>query len=242
MNFQSYKFVLSVSGLAVGLILPLVCVLLSSLWDIDGFAYLTFFIPGVFAGFGFVLGFVMDKFMAQRQVLERINRSLKEQSIMDELTGQYNRRHIVLEIEKEIERARRYKHTLSGIMIDVDDFKKYNDRYGHLLGDYILKEVTSVFGHCIRTIDVLGRYGGDEFLILLPEATPETAHVVADRIKKAVAGHPFMHKKKALKVTVSIGVHYFSDLTNVDKNDFVDSIDKALYQAKNLGKNRVVEK
>lgn len=242
MNFQSYKFVLGVSGLAVGLILPLVCVLLSSLWDVDGFAYLTFMMPLIFAAFGAVLGFVMDKFMAQKQVLERINGSLKEQSIMDELTGQYNRRHIVLEIQKEIERARRYQHTLAGIMIDVDDFKKFNDRFGHLFGDYILKEVTVVFDHCIRTIDVLGRYGGDEFMILLPEAKPDTAHVVADRIKKAIGQHPFVHKKRPIKVTVSIGVHYFPDLTNVDKNDFVDTIDKALYQAKNLGKNRVVEK
>jgi diguanylate cyclase (GGDEF)-like protein len=192
--------------------------------------------------FGLILGIVIDKYIDQRTVLERINRSLKEESIMDELTGKYNRRYILVELEKEIERARRYKHTLAGIMIDVDDFKKFNDRYGHLLGDTILKEVTNVFDHCIRTIDILGRYGGDEFIIILPEATTETAKVVAERIKKAIREQSIAFKKKALKVTVSIGLHYFSDLTNVDKNDFIEKIDQALYLAKTAGKNRIAAK
>jgi diguanylate cyclase (GGDEF)-like protein len=209
---------------------------------VDGFVYLTSWIPVFFAGFGFIIGFLIDKLYRQKAILEKVNHSLKEESIMDELTGQYNRRHIMYELEKEIERARRYKHTLAGIMIDVDDFKKFNDRYGHLLGDTILKEVTSVFDHCIRTIDVLGRYGGDEFIILLPEAGPETAKVVADRIKKSIGEHVVTHKKKALKVTVSIGFHYFDDLTNTDKKEFIDKIDQALYLAKTSGKNRVASK
>lgn len=242
MNWQSYKYSLALAGMALGLIVPLACIFLSSLWDIDGFAYLAFFIPAVFMVFGFAFGFLVDKLMEQKQRLETINSSLKEQSIIDELTGKYNRRHILLELDKELDRARRYKHTLAGIMIDVDDFKKFNDRYGHLLGDYILKEVTTVFEHSIRTIDVLGRYGGDEFIILLPEATPATAPLVAERIKKALHEHPFMFKKKQLKVTVSIGAHYFDDLTTTDKSDFIDKIDQSLYKAKAAGKDRVVAK
>lgn len=225
-----------------GLVIPIACVVLSALWDVDGFAYLAFLIPLFFAVFGFVIGLLIDKFFEQKRVLERINHSLKEESIMDELTGQYNRRHILYELEKEIERARRYKHTLAGIMIDVDDFKKFNDRYGHLFGDTILKEVTNIFDHCVRTIDVLGRYGGDEFIILLPEANPDTAKVVAERIKKALGEHTILYKKKPLKVTVSMGVHYFEDLTNVDKKDFIEKIDQALYLAKTSGKNRVASK
>ncbi len=242
MKFASYKITLAISGLAVGLAIPIACVALSAVWDVDGFAYLTFSIPFFFVSFGFVTGLLIDKFFEQKLILERINRSLKEESIMDELTGQYNRRHILYELEKEIERARRYKHTLAGIMIDVDDFKKFNDRYGHLLGDTILKEATHVFDHCIRTIDVLGRYGGDEFIILLPEASADTAKVVAERIKKAMGEHAIVFKKKTLKVTVSIGMHYFEDLTNVDKKDFIDKIDQALYLAKTSGKNRVASK
>lgn len=242
MNWQQYRYSLALAGLVLGLAVPVVCVYLSSLWDIDGFAYLSFFIPLSFAGFGLLIGSLVDKLLAQKERFARRSGFLLEQSIIDELTGRYNRRHILLELDKEIERARRYKHTLGGIMIDVDDFKKFNDKHGHLLGDYILKEVTRVFDRCVRTIDVLGRYGGDEFVILLPEATPETATVVAERIKKSMHDHPFIFKKKPLKVTCSIGVHYFHDLTNVDKADFIDQIDKALYKAKTAGKDRVVTK
>ncbi len=242
MNWQSYRYSLALGGMVLGLAVPLACVFFSSIWDVDGFAYLAFFVPMSFMAFGFGFGWLYDKFKEQRALLERSNVVLKEQSIVDELTGQYNRRHALLELEKELERARRYKHTLAGIMIDVDDFKKFNDKYGHLVGDYILKEVTHVFDHCIRTIDVLGRYGGDEFIIILPEATPDTATIVADRIKKAIHEHPFEHKKKPLKVTVSIGVHYFEDLSKMDKADFIDKIDQALYKAKQAGKDRVVTK
>ena len=241
-KFWSYKIYLAIAGLLIGLLVPVAIVVLSALLDVDGFAYLSFFIPVIFTLFGFLSGFLIDKLFQQKSMLEKVNHSLKEESIMDELTGQYNRRHILYELEKEIERARRYKHTLAGIMIDVDDFKKYNDRYGHPFGDIVLKEVTNVFDHCIRTIDVLGRYGGDEFIILLPEATVDTAKVVAERIKKAIGEHTIMHKKKALKVTVSIGIHYFEDLTHMDKKDFIDKIDQALYLAKTSGKNRIASK
>ncbi len=202
------------------------------------YAYMGVSTPAVFALFGVFSGGLLDKFYKQKQTLEEVNVFLKEQSIIDELTGFYNRRHILQEIEKEIERARRYKHTLVGIMIDIDDFKKYNDKYGHLLGDYVLKESAKVFDHSIRTIDILGRYGGDEFLIVLPEATLETGHVVAERIKKTMAKHEFKVKNRAIKVTVSMGVHFFDDLTDTDKNLFIETIDKALFQAKTQGKNR----
>ena len=242
MNWQQYKYSLALAGMVLGLAVPVVCVYLSSVWDVDGFAYLAFFIPASFTVFGFLIGHLVDKLAQQKAFFAQSSSSLKEQSILDEMTEQYNRRHILLELDKEIERARRYKHTLAGIMIDVDDFKKFNDKHGHLMGDYILKEVTHVFDHCIRTIDVLGRYGGDEFMILLPEATAETATIVAERIKKALHEHPFIFKKKTFKVTCSIGVHYFEDLTNLDKADFIDKIDQALYKAKTTGKDRVVTK
>jgi len=194
--------------------------------------------PLVFAGFGRFTGGILDKFYEQRESLGEVNKFLQEQSIIDELTGFYNRRHILLEIEKEVERARRYKHTLVGIMIDVDDFKKFNDKYGHLFGDYVLKECAKIFDHCIRTIDILGRYGGDEFLIILPEATLDTGHIVADRIKATMAKHEFKAKNRPVKVTVSMGVHFFDNLEEIDKNTFIEKIDRSLFQAKSLGKNR----
>src|SRR3989338_5122588 len=108
----SYKTYLAAAGFLAGLSIPIACVVLSALWDIDGFAYLTFSIPGIFCLFGLILGTEIDKLFEQKAMLGKINRSLKEESIMDELTNQYNRRHILLELDKEIERARRYNHTL----------------------------------------------------------------------------------------------------------------------------------
>ncbi len=241
MKWQQFRYSLALAGLLLGLTVPLLCVYLGSIWDFDAFAYLVLCIPVIFMGFGFLFGYLVDKFNDQKKKMEGMNSTLREQSFVDELTGQYNRRHILMELDKELERARRYKHTLAGIMIDVDDFKKFNDKHGHLMGDYILKEVTNVFGHCIRTIDVLGRYGGDEFMILLPEATPETAQIVGERIKKAMHEHPFVFKKKNFKVTCSIGLHYFGDLAKTDKADFIDKIDQALYKAKTAGKDRVAK-
>ena len=242
MNWQQYKYSLALAGLLTGLAVPVLCVYFGSIWDMDAFAYLALFIPALFTLFGFAFGHLVDRFNEQKRTMERMNSALREQSFVDELTGQYNRRHILTELDKELERARRYRHTLAGIMIDIDDFKKFNDKHGHLMGDYILKEVTQVFDHCIRTIDVLGRYGGDEFMILLPEAKPDTATIVAERIKKAMHEHAFTFKKRLFKVTCSIGVHYFADLANVDKADFIDKIDQALYKAKTAGKDRVVAK
>ena len=202
------------------------------------YLYMGIATPAVFAVFGRFAGILLDKFYEQQTSLGEVNKFLTEQSIIDELTGFYNRRHILLEIEKEVERARRYKHTLVGIMIDVDDFKKFNDKYGHLTGDYVLKEAAKIFDRCIRTIDVLGRYGGDEFVIILPEATLETGQIVAERIKNSFAKHEFIAKNRPIKVTVSMGIHFFDDLREMDKLSFIEKIDKALFQAKNHGKNR----
>ncbi len=211
-------------------------------WQAYSFFYLYIGVttPIVFTFFGRTVGVWLDKFDEQKQSLDEVNTFLKEQSIMDELTGFYNRRHILTEIEKELERAKRYNHTLVGIMIDVDDFKKYNDKYGHLFGDTVLKEVAKIFDRCIRTIDVLGRYGGDEFIILLPEANLETGFIVANRIRETVAKQEFKVKKRGIHVTVSLGVHFFDNLTEVDKNIFIETIDRALFQAKEGGKNRAV--
>lgn len=203
------------------------------------YVYMTFGTPFVFALFGFALGHFIDRFFTQRAYLENLNSQLKAQSIMDDLTGRYNHRHIIVEIDKEIERARRYKHTLAGMMIDVDEFKKFNDKHGHLAGDYVLREVANAFDQSIRKIDILGRYGGDEFLIILPESNQEIARIVADRIQKTLAAKEFTFKGKTLKVTVSIGLFFFEKLDDMDVTGFIESIDKALMKAKSLGKNRV---
>ncbi len=204
------------------------------------YAYMAFGTPLIFACFGLFAGFFVDRFFQQRADLEMLNLQLKEQSIMDDLTGLYNHRHILVEIEKEIERARRYKHPLAGMMIDVDDFKRFNDKYGHLTGDYVLREVAHIFDQSIRKIDIIGRYGGDEFLIILPESAFDNAKVVAHRIQKNLATHEFLVKDRPMKVTASIGLFGFGDLTDLEATGFIEKVDQALLKAKALGKNRVL--
>ena len=202
------------------------------------YIYMAATTPLVFTVFGFFIGSYTDRFEAQNESLEKMNILLKEQSIMDELTGFHNRRQIMTEIQKEIARARRYNHKIAGIMIDVDDFKKFNDQYGHLYGDYVLREVARSIDHCIRSTDILGRYGGDEFIIILPESNPETADIVASRIRNAIAMHDFEAKGEPVSVTVSMGIHFFEDMEKVDKISFIENIDQALFKAKDLRKNK----
>lgn len=252
-SMKSYKSLLALVGVVLGFGAPVGSILFRGLmvgrhshWlaneiHVHSFYYLYMSLatPLIFAAFGLSLGYLIDRFFSQKEYLEELNNQLKAQSMMDDLTGQYNRRHILIEIEKEIERARRYNHTLAGLMIDVDDFKKFNDRFGHLVGDYVLREASAVFLQSIRKIDVIGRYGGDEFLIILPESSQETATTVAHRIQKNIAKHEFLYHKKALKVSVSIGLFFFEDLKEMDVTGFIEKIDKALRRAKTLGKNRV---
>src|SRR3989344_865754 len=136
-------------------------------------------VPLLFGVAGFQMGLGRDKLHEQTVVL-------RNQSRTDDLTGHYNHRHLMIEMEKEIERAHRYKHTLSGMMLDVDDFKKINDKHGHLAGDEVLRQIADVVDQSVRKIDILGRYGGDEFFVILPESDKQAAYVVAERIQKNV--------------------------------------------------------
>ena len=123
------------------------------------------FVTGVF---GFILGFLEDKALLQKTTLERMSAQLERQSMTDDITGLYNHRHILVEIDREVERANRYGRMLSGMMIDIDNFKKVNDQHGHLVGDALLREFADVLQRSIRKVDILGRYGGDEFFVILP--------------------------------------------------------------------------
>lgn len=203
------------------------------------YIYITTTIPVVFAVFGFILGHLRDKVFSQKSDLERLAVRLKHQSMTDDVTGLYNHRHILVEIEREVERANRYGRILSGMMIDIDDFKKVNDQYGHLSGDLLLREVAQLLEQSIRKVDILGRYGGDEFLVILPESTFEAAKVVAERVQRNFQGHVFSTKEGPLSITVSIGLFSFQDLKKIDRETFIEKADQALLRAKQLGKNTV---
>lgn len=181
-----------------------------------------------------------DKF--EDQVTRSHIRTLEHDSITDFLTGLYNRRHILEELEKEENRALRYGRQFSGMLLDVDEFKSVNDTYGHLTGDYVLSEVAKMIQDTLRKVDVLGRYGSDEFLIILPEADLEGARIVAERVMKNIAEHTFKSHGKQWHLSVSIGLSFFEDGkgAEIDSVVFLDKLDQALLQAKKQGKNQIV--
>jgi len=157
-------------------------------------------------------------------------------AVTDELTGLHNRRFLNERLADESLRARRYGGSLSLLMLDCDDFKAYNDRFGHLSGDDALIELADVLREAVRDVDVVARYGGEEFCILLPATDEAGAFVVAEKVREAVAAHGFGPTKETL--TVSVGI---ATLPNhaIDEEGLQRAADGALYAAKDGGKNRV---
>ncbi len=160
-------------------------------------------------------------------------------SITDPLTGLHNRRYLEARLTEELSRSKRYNYPLSFMMIDIDDFKLYNDRNGHQAGDRALEITAQCLRAALRKVDVASRYGGEEFSILLPQTTLQEAGVLADRIRRKILSAPFPHGKSQPlgAVTVSIGLSTFS--ASLDSAEaIVRAADRALYHAKSHGKNR----
>jgi len=170
----------------------------------------------------------------------RRTEDLKKISITDGLTDLFNRRFFQERLTEEIERAKRHGHSVSLIMLDIDDFKNYNDTYGHLVGDEALKMVASLIRKSVRTIDLVSRYGGEEFAVILPITEVAATCSVAERIRSSVAGQFFPDQafQFAVKVTVSMGIaSYPAEAENLQ--ELIGNADKALYLAKVGGKNKV---
>ncbi|MBC8492163.1 MAG: diguanylate cyclase [Chloroflexi bacterium] len=157
----------------------------------------------------------------------------------DGLTGIYNRRHFFELAEHELSRARRYGHPVSAIMLDVDHFKQVNDTYGHAAGDQVLRAVAERCGDNIRDIDILGRYGGEEFAIILPATDLTVAQIAAERLRRCIADVPVPTDKGDLTVTISLGVAS-SAQDDEDVAALLNRADAAMYAAKQAGRNRVV--
>lgn len=164
----------------------------------------------------------------------------KRLSITDELTGLFNYRYLQQRLDDEIERARRYGRSLSMLMLDADDFKKYNDTHGHVAGDIALAEIGTVLHAAVREIDVVCRYGGEEFAVLLPETDAEGAFVVAEKVREAVASHSFLDAdgNRGVRLTVSIGLATYP-ASAADREELLRQADDALYNAKTTGRDRV---
>ncbi|MBF0331502.1 MAG: GGDEF domain-containing protein [Candidatus Omnitrophica bacterium] len=169
----------------------------------------------------------------------QLYKEVENMAITDGLTRMHTRRYLSERFEEEFNRAKLRKSPLSILMIDVDHFKKVNDQYGHLTGDVILREIARLISLQIREIDIAGRYGGEEFCVILPETDKPGALVVAERIRLAVNAQKIKAYDTALAASVSIGVSTLPDDAG-KMDELLDKSDWALYRAKKLGRDRVV--
>ncbi len=159
----------------------------------------------------------------------------------DSLTGLFNRRYFDIRLEEEFLRARRYNLALSLAMLDIDDFKPFNDAEGHVAGDNILKEVAHIMGHAVRSHDIVARIGGEEFAIIMPQTPNSEAFRISERIRENIKNNvkPTWKKYYKKQLTICGGVATFPECCS-DKNTLVKYADKALYRAKKQGKDMTV--
>lgn len=180
-------------------------------------------------------------FVALVDVTEQkeLAKRLETMAMTDELTGLFNRRYFTQRGEEEFQQARRYQLPFSLMMLDLDRFKSVNDIYGHDAGDYVLKQFAVLMRHSLREVDILGRLGGEEFGVLLPNTDGDHTLILAERLRQTIEAHSFEIRGKSLGMTTSIGVAtYHEDSASLD--ELLIQADSALYRAKNQGRNRVM--
>ena len=175
-------------------------------------------------------------------VLGRYDDALARLTIIDHLTQIYNHRYLQEQLAAEIARSDRTHGPVTCLMIDVDNFKTVNDRLGHPFGDHVLSTIARTIKEAVRRVDCVGRYGGEEFLVIMPQTAGLAAQAVADRVLGAVRGSWFGIEGQGVSVTVSIGLATYPspDIGINSKEGLIAASDKALYQAKRAGKNRSV--
>jgi diguanylate cyclase (GGDEF)-like protein len=173
------------------------------------------------------------------KALQEKNRELQELANKDGLTNLYNHRYLQERLIKEIERAKRYNIDLSFVLIDIDHFKHFNDTYGHQTGDVILKTLGLILNKTLRESDMAARYGGEEFALILVHTGSNTAQEAVERLRRTVEAYKFEVDNDHFQVTISLGIASFSQKAIDTAKDLVECADKALYMAKNKGRNRV---
>ena len=181
----------------------------------------------------------VTEFKRAEEALRESEKRYMELSITDDLTGLYNSRYFYHQLNLEIERSIRYNHPLSLLLLDVDNFKGYNDKYGHLEGDKVLVKLGELIFACLRKIDSAYRYGGEEFTMILPETGSKGALKVAERLKRVFETERFSPVlTQTVYLTVSIGVAIYQ--LEEELSLFIQRADKAMYLAKEQGKNRII--
>lgn len=173
------------------------------------------------------------KLFLQEKEIEEINQKLELISQTDELTGLFNRKRIMEEIEKQIAYSQRYEHIFSVAIVDIDYFKNINDTYGHDIGDVVLREFAGLLNSKLRLSDFCGRWGGEEFILLLPGTPPDDSFILLKRLQNDIGNHVFPN---GIKVAFSAGICGYQ--TGADMNKLIKYADQALYSAKTNGRNR----
>ncbi len=189
------------------------------------------------------IGRTIFKFLSGNNIENAYHEEIYRLTTIDGLTQIYNKRYFLETLERELSRAHRYRRELSLIMFDIDHFKKVNDTYGHLAGDYVLKQLASVIKARIRREDIMARYGGEEFAIILPEIDSFNSVQFADKIRKLIEKTTFKFEETKIPVTISVGVSSVGPGSNADLHnpvEFIKTADENLYQAKAAGRNQVV--
>jgi two-component system, cell cycle response regulator len=180
---------------------------------------------------------LQDELRQKNKQLGELLAKVEAMAITDPLTGLYNRRHFEAVLETELKKAQLYKFPVSCFMLDIDFFKAVNDTYGHKAGDIVLIELSNIVRNSVRDIDTVARWGGEEFVAVLPSTGKDQGLIVAQRILDKVSAHKF-DQLPDLRITASIGFVYSMHSLN-SKEEFVDASDRALYEAKKNGRNRI---
>lgn len=167
----------------------------------------------------------------------RLGENLEKMAVTDDLTQVYNYRYLKTGLRREIKRALRFRQSLALLMVDVDNLKTYNDRNGHLRGSFLLKEIAQLFTHQVRSWDLVAKYGGDEFTVILPQTERLGASAVAERLRACIANHAFPLAPLG-SITVSIGISCYPEDGDTVAS-LIEAADRALYTAKRNGRNRV---
>jgi two-component system, cell cycle response regulator len=185
------------------------------------------------------IGRTIFKFLSGGNIENAYHEEIYRLTTVDGLTQVFNRRYFLEQLDREVSRAKRYRRELSLILFDIDRFKGINDSYGHLAGDYVLKQLATVIKGKIRREDILARYGGEEFAIVLEGTDRAGARQLAERIRQEVAQQSFASPKGNFQATLSIGVASYPD-DGREKADIIARADQSLYAAKDGGRNRTV--
>lgn len=202
--------------------------------------YMTVGTVTVFTLFGYFLGRLYDRLTDKTEAVTEALNEVNLLAVTDALTRIPNARYLHDHLVLEIESAKRYASPMTVLMLDIDDFKKINDEHGHPIGDQVLTTLAKTIQECVRSADIVGRLGGEEFLVIMPHTPANTAVAVAERIRKAIQNQTIKSGGVSIGVTVSLGVASFPSKNITDKSSLLKAADDALYQAKRAGKNKTV--